>query len=93
MHDVIAARGEQHEGKALLQPVMEGGHILDPAFADASAAREYAREAVDELPGPVKSLEPLASPYQVRISPRLSEALDSARGRWVRESNEDNRQQ
>jgi nicotinate phosphoribosyltransferase len=48
MHDVIAARGEQHEGKALLQPVMEGGHILDPAFAGGSAAREYVRAAVDE---------------------------------------------
>lgn len=82
MHDIIAARDETCDGEALLQPVMRGGEILDPAVADVAAARTRAAEAVAQLPEAIQSLQPADPPYKVEISERLTDALTTARGRW-----------
>lgn len=79
MHDIITRRDEPAPGVPLLQCVMRDGAIVDPDFADAHRAREYAARAVADLPERLRRLETAELPYPVEISDKLKEGLATAR--------------
>ena len=70
--DVIARHDETLAGVPLLRPVMRGGELIEEATANLARIRAYAREAVDALPADCRALAPLAVPYPVKISAKLS---------------------
>ena len=69
--DVVAREQESHEGQALLEPVMRNGQRLESGRADVMTLREQARQAVAQLPAPVRGVDFADPPYPVRISDAL----------------------
>jgi nicotinate phosphoribosyltransferase len=69
-HDVVCLDGEPCGGRALLEPVVESGRrtLARPTLAEVQAR---CASAVGALPSRLRSLEPAASPYEVRVSARL----------------------
>jgi nicotinate phosphoribosyltransferase len=69
--DVIARHGEDIRGRPLLQPVMLKGTRVDDARDTLTAARARAEREMAALPAHVRSLDPPAQPFPVRISESL----------------------
>lgn len=70
-HDVIALEDERVlEGRPLLHRVMIGGRRIG-AREPLTEARERARYRIAQRPASLRSLERPATPFPVRISPRL----------------------
>jgi nicotinate phosphoribosyltransferase len=68
--DVLAGAGEVHEGRPLLEPVMEKGTILPGGRRDLEAVRRHAAAELAKLPERVKSLE-TDHAYEVAVSEAL----------------------
>jgi nicotinate phosphoribosyltransferase len=75
--DVIAGHDEEQPGRALLEPVMQGGKRLAAGCPSLAAVRERAAAEIAKLPARVRALEPAEPPYPVEISPALR-ALERA---------------
>ncbi|MCH4562439.1 nicotinate phosphoribosyltransferase [Halomonas sp. EGI 63088] len=76
--DVIALRDEPiAEGEPLLAPLVRGGRIDEAALARADQARERVRDALEHLPGEVRSLASGKSGYPVELSPGLKRLQSS----------------
>lgn len=71
--DTIALAGEGLEGRPLLDDVMVEGERTQAGNRSLGEIREHARQALDELPEPVRTLEPVASEYPVHLSSRLED--------------------
>ncbi len=69
--DLVARAGEEHEGRALLVPVMRGGRRTVEESLETIRAR--ARREIAALPARCRSLEPMDPPYPVEVSAALSE--------------------
>jgi nicotinate phosphoribosyltransferase len=67
--DVITIEGDERPGQPLLEPMMMGGHRLEPR-ATAVELRERVANNLTQLPAALKSLDP-AAPYTVAISTQL----------------------
>lgn len=70
--DVIARDGEDLPGRPLLRAVMQAGRRVDEARDSLAAARERAARESEALPADVRSLDPPAQPFPVRISDSLT---------------------
>lgn len=82
VRDVIARHGEEHPGRPLLVPAMQGGkRIAAESAADARARAEAERE---RLPARLRALEPADPPYPVEISRALREHERAVRDRVSR---------
>ena len=74
-HDILACSWECHgcgtdESRALLQPVMLGGRLVEP-LPDAAQARGYAAECIRKLPTATRSLFDTEQHYRVEYSREL----------------------
>jgi nicotinate phosphoribosyltransferase len=69
--DLIARAGEEHEGRALLVPVMRGGRRMIEESLETIRAR--ARREISSLPARCRSLEPMDPPYPVEVSAALGD--------------------
>jgi nicotinate phosphoribosyltransferase len=68
--DLIARDVEEHEGRALLVPVMRGGRrMLDESL---ETIRARARREIAALPARCRALEPMDPPYPVEVSAALA---------------------
>ena len=76
-HDVLARSGECSRGRALLRPVLLGGHLVEP-LPDLSTARARAAESLRKLPAELRSLEP-SEPWPVRHSRDLTALIEQTR--------------
>ncbi len=78
-HDVLARGGEccSGAGEALLQPVILGGHLIEPLPA-GHRARNRAAEGLAKLPAGLRSLE-MVAPWAVRHSAELTQLIETAR--------------
>jgi nicotinate phosphoribosyltransferase len=74
-HDVLCLDGEPCEGRPLLEPVVASGRRLSPVPTLADLQARCA-SAVDSLPARLRSLDPAAPPYEVRVSARLQALVD-----------------
>lgn len=68
--DVITLEGDQQQGKALIEPLMQGGKRLYPATG-LKRAREHAQRELQCLPQALKALKRFD--YKVEISAALKE--------------------
>jgi nicotinate phosphoribosyltransferase len=68
-HDVLSLETDDHDGETLIQPVMQAGRRLQPA-GSLSDARARAARGMDQLPEPLRRLEPGAS-LRVQIGKAL----------------------
>jgi nicotinate phosphoribosyltransferase len=75
--DVLALRREDMPGRPLLVPVMRGGRRTEAGADTLAEARQRARDELARLPEPCSSLEAMATPYRVDLSPAL--AAETAR--------------
>jgi nicotinate phosphoribosyltransferase len=74
--DLVALEGENHDGEALLRPVMRGGRCIGPA-SSLSQIRDYAADQLDHLPQPLRRLEAFVYPVEIGRSLRdLASDLD-----------------
>jgi len=71
--DVIARADEKLEGKPLLKPVLRGGIRLQGAEISLVNSQAYAKEQINRLPVPLRSLTRAEMPYPVKLSPALQE--------------------
>ncbi len=78
-HDVLARRGDEPCGRALLEQVMSRGERCAAGRVTLDAARAHARAELDRLPPRVLGLEPASPPYAVELSAGLSQAMDTLR--------------
>jgi nicotinate phosphoribosyltransferase len=69
--DLIARAGEEHEGRAILVPVMRAGRRVIEESLETIRAR--ARREIASLPARCRSLEPMDPPYPVEVSAALIE--------------------
>ena len=74
-HDVLCLDGESFEGRMLLTPVVASGARLATAPALAEL-QERCAAAIGALPSRLRSLEPAAPQYEVRVSARLQDLVD-----------------
>jgi nicotinate phosphoribosyltransferase len=81
VRDVVARHDEQCEGEPLLQPVMRGGKRLPAGAVSLEDARQHALRELGRLPGSVKGLGRVETPYPVEVSERVQEDLASLRHR------------
>ena len=81
MHDVLGLAGERAGGQPLLEPVMRDGQRLPASRRSLEEIRAHADRSLAMLPLCIRSLAPAARPYQVEISPALSEAAEHTRRR------------
>lgn len=72
-HDIIATRDEKHEGRPLLELVMQGGARTDAGKRTLEDARTRARDELKRLPPRLRELENADPAYEVRTS----EAMDA----------------
>jgi nicotinate phosphoribosyltransferase len=74
-HDVVCLAGEPCDGRALLEPIVESGRRLT---APPTLAEMHGRCAasVGALPPRLRSIQPAAPPYEVRVSARLHALVD-----------------
>ncbi len=81
-HDLIALGtdcGNGSKGEPLLHPVLIEGNPIETSLA-ASTIRTRSQAAVATLPRELRSLDDVP-PYQVKISPRLTELAEDVRER------------
>jgi len=71
--DVIARADEKLEGNPLLKPVLRGGIRLQGAEVSLVNSQAYAKEQINRLPVPLRSLTRAEMPYPVKLSPALQE--------------------
>ncbi|MFZ3070039.1 MAG: nicotinate phosphoribosyltransferase, partial [Anaerolineaceae bacterium] len=71
--DVIARADEKLEGRPLLKPVVRGGIRLHNAEISLASSQAYAKEQINRLPVPLRSLTRAEAPYPVKLSPTLQE--------------------
>jgi nicotinate phosphoribosyltransferase len=92
VRDVLALADEQHEGRALLTPVMRGGERLAAGRETIEESRDRARSETARLPPRVRELAS-AEPYRVNVSPALQRQFDALAaihaGRSDRPDNDD----
>ena len=75
--DVVARSGECGKGQALLQPVMLGGHLIEP-LPTVEQARARAAQSLAALPAALRELEP-ADPWPVILSRELKALIEQTR--------------
>ena len=80
--DVVSVESEEHEGEALLVPVMLNGRAVEPRATLEDARRRCARDLA-QLPEPLRRLEP-AEAYLVEIMPALRSLAAEADARTAR---------
>ena len=71
--DVIARRGEDLPGRALLVPVMREGQRLPAGKAELETTRCYAQEQISRLPAPLTGVASVERPYPVEVSAALAD--------------------
>jgi len=71
--DVIARADEKLEGNPLLKPVLRGGIRLQGAEVSLVNSQAYAKEQINRLPAPLRSLTKAETSYPVKLSPALQE--------------------
>ncbi len=69
--DVVTLEGDPQEGTPLIQPVMLGGRRLQPPET-LEAIRARVAGELARLPATLRTLEPPAAPYPVRMAPALA---------------------
>jgi nicotinate phosphoribosyltransferase len=74
-HDVLSLYGEPCDGRTLLEPVVLSGRRLSQP-APLSDLQARCASAIDSLPARLRSLEPAAPPYDVRLSTQLQTLVD-----------------
>jgi len=79
-HDKIALESECYAdaSEALLKPVILNGELVDP-LADATAAREYAGQAIRKLPKPLRTAFEREGAWRVEYSLELKRVLEQVR--------------
>lgn len=65
--DLVSLAGEPHDGKPLLQRVMEDGRRVGSAPPIAQI-RAYAQDQLHALPAPLRALQPFAYPVEISAS-------------------------
>jgi nicotinate phosphoribosyltransferase len=80
--DVIARSGECGNGEALLQPVIIGGHLIEP-LPTLEQARRRAAQSLEKLPEPLRGLEE-AEPWPVIPSRELRTLIEQTRANVCR---------
>ncbi len=76
VHDVLASHDEVAKGRPLLESVMRAG-VRTTGRVSLDAARAHARAELERLPAALRALEPVTSPYLVRISEPLGRSRDA----------------
>lgn len=67
--DVLTVEGDEHEGEALIRPVMSGGQRLqEPETLER--IRERVSHSLERLPDSLRKLQP-GDKYKVSLSPAL----------------------
>jgi nicotinate phosphoribosyltransferase len=80
-HDVVALYSEcnsDYKGEPLLRPIVIRGELVEPLPA-LSTSRDYARQAISQLPESLHALHPSETPYEVTISKNLLTLAESRR--------------
>ena len=80
--DVLARSGECGKGKALLQPIILGGNLIEP-LPSLDQARQYTADAVAALPPALRQLE-VAEPRPIVHSRELRDLVERTRNNLVR---------
>ena len=80
--DVLARSGECGRGKALLQPIILGGNLIEP-LPSLDQARQYTADAVAALPAALRQLE-VAEPRPIVHSRELRDLVERTRNNLVR---------
>jgi len=80
--DVLARSGECGKGKALLQPIILGGNLIEP-LPSLDQARQYTADAVAALPAALRQLE-VAEPRPIVHSRELRDLVERTRNNLVR---------
>jgi len=80
--DVLARSGECGKGKALLQPIILGGNLIEP-LPSLDQARQYTADAVAALPPALRQLE-MAEPRLIVHSRELRDLVERTRNNLVR---------
>jgi nicotinate phosphoribosyltransferase len=83
VRDVVARFDESMPGRPLLTAVMTSGRRLPCACPTLMAVRAHAQEALGELPDEVRALTPAEQPFEVVISPRLTDDEQRLRARLM----------
>jgi nicotinate phosphoribosyltransferase len=71
--DLVALEEEDHQGRPLLVPVMEGGERLPEGSRNLEEVRTYAKEQIRSLPPRLRAMEKADPPYPVNVSDTLKE--------------------
>jgi nicotinate phosphoribosyltransferase len=74
-YDVLCLDNERLEGRTLLAPVVVSGARLTAA-PTLTEMQERCASAIGALPPRLRSLEPAAPPYEVRMSTRLQDLVE-----------------
>jgi predicted component of type VI protein secretion system len=69
--DVLSVEQDEHGGEPLIELVMKGGHRLTPQ-ATLAEIRARAARSLEQLPDPVRRLEPGTS-YAVEVADALKQ--------------------
>ncbi len=72
--DLVARRGEEHDGEPLLVPVMEDGVRTERGAETLAVCRARAARETARLPERVRAIEPADPPYPVAVSEPLADA-------------------
>ncbi|ARN80538.1 nicotinate phosphoribosyltransferase [Methylocystis bryophila] len=83
VRDIIALRGENVEGQALLRPVMLAGRRVESEKVSLVQSRNYAGESTAALPEECRGLSASSSRYPVAISRKLAQLEEETRGRLL----------
>lgn len=76
VRDILCAEGEHHEGRALLEKVMENGKRLKEAES-LDAIRDRLRRELGILPRKILGVDHADPPYDVSLSKRLKEKQEA----------------
>ncbi len=74
-YDLLCLHGEAREGRTLIAPVIVSGARL-AAAPTLAEMQERSASAIGALPPRLRSLEPAAPPYEVRMSSRLHDLVE-----------------